>query len=113
MTRVVIAPTFPEYGIAGDDYEALAAALREQGYDARVERPDDRVEFRHLPPDVVQTAHDVAIFVGDQLAGEALEALVTLVVMRLRRKTKRARLVLIYGSRGEVLRRVELPPSNE
>ena len=112
MTRLSIVPTVPEYGVARAQYEALADALREQGYDARVERPGGGVEERGLPAEALQAAHDVAVIVYGELREEALGALAMELLRRLRRKTKRRRRAVIYGPRGEVLRRVELPPSD-
>lgn len=57
MTRLVIVPTVPEYGIAAASYEGLAVALCEQGYDARVEHPGRGVEKRGLPPDALEAGH--------------------------------------------------------
>src|SRR5687768_10038575 len=50
----LIAATGPKYGIGRMNNEELVAALREQGYEVRLERTCDRVEFRHGASNVAQ-----------------------------------------------------------
>ena len=94
-------------------YDELAAALRERGYDVAVEHPGGGVEQRGLPSDVVQSAYDVALFLGEDLGSEIVAAIVALTVDRLRRRTKRTRNGVIYGPRGETLRTFHLPPQDD
>jgi hypothetical protein len=58
---------------------------------------------------VVQAAYDVAVFVDAHVAqAEALAGLVVLLRRTLRRRSRRRRTAVIYGPRGEELKRVEL-----
>lgn len=103
----------PEYGLAPQQYEALASALRDQGHDARVVRVGGGIEERGgLGPPIPGEVIDVAIYLGDHVASGTIGAIVAVVLDRLRRQTKRTRRGVIYGPGGEELRRFELPPED-
>ena len=111
MSAITIAPTVIEYGLHGELYDGLLVSLREAGYDVRFDDPSQREEYRSVPGDVARFVADVLVFVDDHAGdAEALAYLALLLRQALRRtrKSKRRRTAMIYGPRGEVLKRVEL-----
>jgi hypothetical protein len=109
MTRVTVVPAGPlDAEMHKGQYEQLRSALSSEGYDANV---DVGIE-RRGGSGVGQAVAEIAVHVGGDLVGDALSGIVALVIQHLRglrrHPSKEPRYAVLYGPRGEVLKKVEL-----
>lgn len=89
-----------------EQYDALVAALRENGYDAEVEL----WEYRGA----LQVAQEIAIHVVEDGLAVALVEFLKQHLRGLRRpRSDEPRRAVIYGPKGQVLRTVELPDDED
>jgi hypothetical protein len=107
VPSIVIAPNVVEWGVGREHYEGLVSAMEDRGFDARLQEPRERDEYRSGGI-VTDQAVDVSIFLLEHVADGTIGALATLAIQRLARRTKRTRKGRIYGPDGEVLREFEL-----
>ena len=110
---LVIVPSPMELGLNGEAYDELVAELAAEGLPARLERP---VEQRFDLPSV---APDIAIYVGEAAGSIALEKVAGVLLRKFKGRRQfggrkgQPRHVIIYGPRGEVLRRVDIPSAGD
>ena len=112
VAKLVIRPRFYDIGFFPEQYDELVNNLRMQGHEVIVER---EVEERSAGVAVLQTAYDVAVHLLEEADDALVDAVVLSLVVWLRGKAKLGsnrggrRRAFIYGSKGELLREVELP----
>jgi hypothetical protein len=105
MMRIVFEPLPMELRLHRDQYEALAASLREDGFEVQITPP---TEERGAGPDIVHAAYDVVIWVyehpGDAAAlGALAKTIVDFLKKQVGKRRRRRRTAVIYGSNGEVM----------
>jgi hypothetical protein len=111
VAKIILRPRFYEIGPFGEQYDGLIAALQAGGHDVRLER---EIEERGAG-EIARTLYDVAVHLADEADEAFVDAIAVTLVAWLRGRAVlggnrgKARRAFIYGSRGEVLREVELP----
>jgi hypothetical protein len=113
VTRITVVPAGPRDAVIhGSQYAELRAALNDLGYETTVEAAWGEERSAEL-----QVVADVAIHVGEILAADALLRLARELRRYLRGLRRPAngepRQAVIYGPKGEVLSRVDLPAESE
>jgi hypothetical protein len=98
LSDIVIAPNPLEHGVYWDEWEGIQADLEAAGFDAVIEHPYEKQDEGEAPVDTVITV----------AATEALDVVVGVVSQRLRDRERARADVVINGSDGETLRRIEL-----
>lgn len=104
MPRVVIEPEPPDLMFHGEQFDEIAGVLRAEGFEASVQPAEFEKRTAVL---------DLAVRLLDDVEGEIVGTLATLLVTELKKRLPRQRRryrrrVVIYGPRGDILKTVEI-----